>query len=387
MVISQFDPLVGGAEKQAKLLARALTEKGERVSIVTGWWKCGTPRREEIHGVRVFRNFACWGMFGVKGLRPIGVLAYAISLGIFLLIRRNEYDVIHVHQALYPAFVAVFVGKRILKKPVIVKSASSGMTGDIVWMKRFPLGTFQLRYLLKRLDYLIAVSRVTGAEFEAAGFPSERLLYIPNGVAVFTGRKIGFDLQNVLVTIARLSLEKGIDVLLNAFAICRRMRSNLRLVIVGDGPLRSELEQMSRTLGVSDYVNFMGMLDDIGDCLRAADLFVLPSRTEGMSNALLEAMGYGVPCVATAVGGNKELLGGGDGEIERSGYVVGENGVLVNPEDAEGLANASLYLMDRKELREKLGGNARSFVKGSHSIDSVAERYIDLYRHLLRERN
>jgi len=74
MVISQFHPIIGGAERQAQLLAHKLIEKGVQVKVVTGWWKWGTPRREKINEVPVIRNFCFWGMFGIKGLRPLGAL-------------------------------------------------------------------------------------------------------------------------------------------------------------------------------------------------------------------------------------------------------------------------------------------------------------------------
>jgi hypothetical protein len=83
MVISQFHPIIGGAEKQAQLLAKHLIKKGVEVNIVTGWWNLRTPRREMIDGVKVFRNFSCWGMFGPRAHRTIrlfGGFVYMMSL-------------------------------------------------------------------------------------------------------------------------------------------------------------------------------------------------------------------------------------------------------------------------------------------------------------------
>jgi len=122
MVISQFYPIIGGAERQAQLLAKTLIKEGIRVQVVTGWWNLKTRRREIIDGIRVFRNFSFWGMFGIKGLRLLGALTYMISLAIYLLLHRIEYDIIHVHQVLYPAFMSVFVGKGLLKKHVLAKT-------------------------------------------------------------------------------------------------------------------------------------------------------------------------------------------------------------------------------------------------------------------------
>ena len=81
-------------------------------------------------------------MFGIKGIRTLSGLIYMFTLGLYLLIHWRQYDIIHVHQALYPAFLSVFVGKQILRKPVLVKTASSGRTSDIEGLKGFPFGKF-----------------------------------------------------------------------------------------------------------------------------------------------------------------------------------------------------------------------------------------------------
>ncbi len=99
------------------------------------------PLEDEIvDGIRVFRNFALWGMFGIKGLRTLGGLAYMLSLALHLLTHRREYDISHVHQALYPAFVALVVAKGVLGKTVLVKTGSSGITSDFKQLRQFPLG-------------------------------------------------------------------------------------------------------------------------------------------------------------------------------------------------------------------------------------------------------
>ena len=121
MVISQFFPIIGGAERQAQLLAKTLLQKGVEVKVVTGWWKFEMLRRELIDGIEVQRNFSCWRMFGIKGMRTLGGLIYMATLGLYLLTHHREYDIIHVHQVLYPAFVSVLVGKGVLKKPVLAK--------------------------------------------------------------------------------------------------------------------------------------------------------------------------------------------------------------------------------------------------------------------------
>jgi glycosyltransferase involved in cell wall biosynthesis len=387
MVISQFHPMIGGAERQAQLLAKRLIEQGLKVQMVTGWWKFGTPRRDKIDGIDVFRNFSFWGMFGIKGIRTLGGVTYMGTLALYLLLHRRDYDIIHVHQALYPAFVSVLVGGQILHKAVIVKTASSGMTSDIRQMKRFPSGSLQLTYLLKKMDCLVAVSKVSGKEFIDIGYPESRIFYIPNGVTVPFEEKARYGRVTRVVTTTRLSKEKGVDVLLKAWASVAKEDNTLQLQVLGDGPLKSDLKKLSHSLGVDGSVEFRGRVGRAEEYLKGADLFVLPSRTEGMSNALLEAMSYGVPCIATRVGGNDELLRGSGRVISKEGYLVADHGLLINPDDVQSLSEAILSLVRDQDLREEIGRKARIHVTQNFSVDAVAEKYVSLYQQMLGGRS
>jgi glycosyltransferase involved in cell wall biosynthesis len=389
MVISQFYPMIGGAEKQAQLLAKKLIEKGVSMTLVTGWWKFGTPRKEFIDGIKVFRNFCGWGMFGTKNSRMIrmfGGIIYVLSLGAYLFFHGREYDIIHVHQFLYPAFVSVLIGKKVFEKPVIVKSASSGSTSDIERLRRLPFGYFQLNFLLKELDYLVAISKATGKDFKQIRYSESRISYIPNGVEVPVQGKTAYHQVSQVITITRLNQEKGLDVLLKAWAEVVREEKSLKLLIVGSGSLESHLKTLSHSIGIAGSVDFVGSVQNISSYLKGSDLFVLSSRSEGMSNALLEAMSYGIPCIATNVGGNGELLGGEDKEIRLGEYVIAKNGLLVNPDDVKGLSEAILYVTRNQRLVEEMGRRGRKFIEKNFQIDLIADRYIALYRHMLEGR-
>jgi len=218
------------------------------------------------------------------------------------------------------------------------------------------------------------------------GYPESRIVYISNGVEIpVTGKARNKQIIHV-ISIARLSKEKGIDVLLKAWALVMQEEKGLKLTILGDGPLQSEMKGMSQSLGTDEWVKFTGNVHNVEEYLRHADLFVLTSRTEGMSNALLEAMSYGIPCIATKVGGNGELLGGEDKEIPIGGYVIGRNGLLVNPDDVQGLSEAILYFIRNQSEREEMGRRSQKFILENYSIDLVADRYIALYQSMLNKR-
>ncbi len=389
MVISQFFPIIGGAEKQARLLAKTLIQKGIEVRILTGWWKFEMLHEEIVDGIEVRRNFSCWGMFGIKGIRTLGGLIYMFTLGLYLLTHRREYDIIHVHQVLYPAFISVLVGKSILKKPVLAKNACSGVTSDVKYIKRFPFGSLQLKYLIKRLDCLVALNEEGIFEFKAIGFPGTKIRKIPNGVSpALTARTKSSTEALYVISTVRLDRQKGIDVLLNAWSKVVAKEKTLRLLILGQGPLESELKKLAKSLEIIDSVNFVGLVNDPEEYLKKSDIFVLPSRAEGMSNALLEAMCIGLSCVATNISGNIELISGNSKLPVLSGeFVIEKNGISVNPDDVEGLYKAILFLAGSKREREDIGRNGQEFIRKNFSIDSVADRYIALYQTMLRERD
>lgn len=337
-----------------------------------------------LNGVPIFRNFSVWGMFGIKGIRTLGGVIYMFTLGLYLLIHWRQYDIIHVHQALYPAFVSVLIGKTVLRKPVIVKTASSGMTSDIRQLRGYPLGNFQLRRLMKKMEVLVANSKAGGKEFSGIGFPESQIEYIPNGVILPQDGKANYGRMKRVITTSRLSKEKGIDILLRAWAHVMRQEKGLKLIILGNGPLERELKSLSGSLGVMESVTFMGMIQNVIEHVRNADLFILPSRTEGLSNALLEAMSCGLPCIATNVGGNIELIGEDENKrITPGKFFIAKNGLLVNPDDVEGISESMLYLIRNGMKREELGNQARLSIQENYSIDLIADKYIGLYQRIM----
>ena len=173
-----------------------------------------------------------------------------------------------------------------------------------------------------------------------------------------------------LTTVARLRAEKGLDILLRAAARLRSYGVSFQLEIVGDGPMREDLMRLRGDLGLDACVNLTGGLGApaVREKLRQTDIFVLASRTEALSLALLEAMAHGVAIVASAVGGIPEFIRDG------------ETGLLVQPESVDGLAEAARKLAVNGELRARLGGNARRMLESSDfgeasCVGSVLESY------------
>ena len=183
--------------------------------------------------------------------------------------------------------------------------------------------------------------------------------------------------DEVLVgTVGRLQAVKDQLTLVRAFAIARARGAageRLRLIIAGDGPMRAEVEAEIRASGCAEAIWLAGERDDIPHVMRALDVFVLPSRAEGISNTILEAMASGLPVVATDVGGNGELV------------VEGETGALVPAGDPQGMAEHLLRYTADAALRQRSGIAGRRRVEQQFSLDNMVERYARLYEALLRQ--
>lgn len=212
---------------------------------------------------------------------------------------------------------------------------------------------WMLPYVLRRADGVLALSEaLADAAVALAGIPRPSVVY--NGVdTAFWSPDIVVsghldERPPMVVSVGRLEWVKGHDVLIEAFARLRARVPEARLLIIGDGSERGALEDRAFALGLGAAVEFAGALEPVAvrERLRAADVFVLPSRSEGLSNALLEALGTGLPAVASEVGGVPEVMAGG-------------GGILVQPEDPVVLADTLADLLIDPAKRHVLGTAAR----------------------------
>ncbi|HID06504.1 MAG TPA: glycosyltransferase family 1 protein, partial [Armatimonadetes bacterium] len=314
---------------------------------------------------------------GVKGLRKFGTYTYMLALLEYLVSHRDTYDIIHVHSMSPSAFIGTLGGK-LLNKKTVIKVMASGEWSDLKRMRdnSFVLGTrYMLPFISRYCDCAIALNRETAKELREAGFAPEHIAHVPNGVVVSNTHKHTYKLHAParLVFVGRLQRQKGLDILLRALAQLKAIRptANWKLNVFGEGPRRAEYENLADDLGIAKQVQFEGQVPDVPTQLVAADIFILPSRAEGMSNTLLEAMTTGLPCIATHISGNTDL-------IENNA-----NGLLVPPENPKALVRAIASLLDSQSLREKLARSAMNTARQHYDINSIAERYVNIYKNLL----
>ena len=184
----------------------------------------------------------------------------------------------------------------------------------------------------------------------------------------------------IVGTVGRLQTVKDQLNLVRAVAIARgqgEAGAGLRLLVAGDGPQRVEVETEIRAAGIGDITWLAGERSDVPEVMGALDIFALPSRAEGISNTILEAMASGLPVVATDVGGNAELV------------AAGETGALVPAQNPGAMAQALLRYTSDAALRQNHGAAGRKRVEQNFSIDNMVARYTNLYEQLLppRKRN
>jgi glycosyltransferase involved in cell wall biosynthesis len=433
MVVAAFYPYTGGAEKQIQKLASVLRYKNIEVSVITGRWSNHLKKKEEIDSLKIFRNQANVSFFSrripvydkgvfyvdIENKRTaagklrvlirklslrLGIYIYQLSLFHLLCKLRNYYDIIHVHQILYPAFVAVVCSK-ILRKPVIGKVGNSGFNSDIRQIKKFPEGNLQLKYVLKNITRIVCTTSVMKEEFLHEGTKEEKLALIRNGVLVRDFSR-QFDNCRNLIFIGRFINNKNIETLLYAFSkLVKDFKKDLMLTLAGDGPEKDNITDLIKDLGIENNVVLTGIVSDTENYLKKTDIFVLPSLAEGLSNSLLEAMSLKLPCIVSNIPGNVEVVG--DNQVAGYNKVVGDNlivggnqvasnnrfgykidegsfirtgyGIIFDPLDVEGLVNSFKFLFNNRKIREEIGENSFSRIKSEFDIGIVTQKYIDLY--------
>lgn len=215
---------------------------------------------------------------------------------------------------------------------------------------------------------IVANSNAAGRQLIAEGVPAERIRIIPNGVSLerFAPRVAPRPVSTVL-TVANLRAEKAHEVLLAAAAQLAPRYPHLRFQVAGDGPRMAELRELAAALGIADRVAFLGHREDVAALLAAADLFVLPSRSEAFPNGAIEAMAAGLPVIASATGGLLDLIDSGT------------TGLLVPPDDPAALAEAIEGLLLSPARASLLGGAARDEVTRRYSFERMVRAFEDLY--------
>jgi glycosyltransferase involved in cell wall biosynthesis len=361
----------GGAESQLRTLALALKRAGQRVAIMTPL----TAQGPQITAER------CYGLPVARVSYPrrklIGAGIMNLKFGAFLLRNRDRYDAWHVHIGHNMGAITCLLGAW-LNKPVVVKiSGWWELEAGLLAPNRGFFGRMAKSWL-KRATAVQAISTRVAAELEKSGFPREKIVVLPNAVdtsrfrVCAARREAGQPFSAVFV--GRLVPEKDLATLMTAWGQAFAGRKDVKLRLVGGGPLEKELRARAEELGIAHQVELLGHRDHVEEVLAQSHVGLLTSRIEGLSNTLLEFLACGLPAIASRVSGSEDFVKPG-----RNGWLfdVGDVAQL-----ARCLREAEATAPDR--LAE-LGQNARADVVAEASLPRVLGRLMQLYRGQLQE--
>jgi glycosyltransferase involved in cell wall biosynthesis len=371
LVTRRYPPHIGGAERVVCALAEALAAEGAEVTVYTS--RLGVeslPAREEDRtraGTLVVRRL------GTSRLRFLGTALYMRNLRRAL--EADRPDLAYVSMLKHDAYVTLGVG-RARGFPVVLRPEGAGATGDLAW-QGWGRGGRRIAERCRRADAVVAISKPVKDELRRAGHDPARIVELPNGVPIPEppwSRRASWRVAPAAAFVGRLAREKGLDTLVDAWPAVRAAFPGATVTLWGDGPERPALAARAASRGLAGAVLFPGPTADPTAALRAADLFVLPSREEGMSMALLEAMALGVPLVATAIPGNRRLV------------VDFRSGRLVAPGDPAALAAAIVDQWNDYDRAIHMARAARKEAALHYAIPAVARRHLDLFARLIAAR-
>ena len=352
---------LGGADQQLLSGARGLLERGHQVFIVSLTPLGEMGLQAQNSGIPILSLEMSRGVPDPRGL-----------LQLARLIRRWRPDVVHSHMV--HANLMARAVRLIAPVPALVSTIHNIDEGGRPLMLGYQLSN-------RLVDHMTIVSQAAADRFIRDGIVPERLLTVlPNGIDTERFRvapdirtslrqSLGIDREFVWIAVGRFEIAKDYPNMIAAYREVHRLHPDAVLLVVGRGSLQPDTEALVRDAGLAGVVRFLGVRHDVPELMSAADGYVMSSAWEGMPIVLLEAASAALPIVATAVGGNQEVVR------------ADESGFLVPPRDSAALASAMLRLMELPESsRRGMGERGKEFVQSQYSLDRVVDRWEALYR-------
>jgi glycosyltransferase involved in cell wall biosynthesis len=363
IVNSEYPPIGGGAGNASAHIADQLEKLGHIVTVVTSRFE-KLPHREQSKNITIYR---------IPSIRrqqdrsnPLEQIVFILSASVWTLSL-----IPHLRPNATLAFFGVPSGaiawliKIIYRIPYVISLRG----GDVPGFRPYDFHIYHkliaplLRLIWKNAAAVIANSN--GLRHLAHTFDSRfEIPVIPNGVDLElfkTGERAWSPPR--LLSVGRIVHQKGLDLAMHALGNLKDLNWEWR--IAGDGPQMQALQSLAQELGIDDRVFFLGWQSrqQILESYQQANVFLFPSRHEGMPNAILEAMSSGLPVIATCIAGNEELV------------VEGQTGYLVPAEDIENLQNALKRILNDSALRREMGEASRRRVEENYSWESTAQQY------------
>jgi glycosyltransferase involved in cell wall biosynthesis len=362
--VLQFIPTLdrSGAEKQMVLLAKGLPRDRFRVEAAT------LTRLGPLEGELREAGVPITSIGKRHKLDPMA------QSRLVRFLKAKRFDVVQTW--IFAANTYGRLAARAARVPVVV---TAEMAVDL-WKGRAHLAID--RSLARWTDRVVGNSQAVVDFYREAGIPADRLALIPSGIAdeeppavdpAEVRQSLGIPPEAPLVLFAgRLAPQKGVADLVAALDLLQHVRPELHTLIVGDGPLRAQLEETAHAFRLDGLVRFLGHRNDVPRLLAAADLLVLPSLYEGLPNVVLEAMRFSRPVVATSAPGTTEVV---DHD---------KTGLLVPLHSPPALAQAIRTVIDDRDLAQRLGAAGRARVEAEFRAETMVARFATLYEDLAR---
>ena len=355
LMVNTFE--TGGSERQFTVLAQNLMPPEFQVHL-----GCVSRRGPLAHHFPDAPQFPLGGsLFGWRSLRT--------RLNLSRHLRQNHIQVAHAFD--FYANLTMIPAARLARVPVVI--GSHRQLGDLMTAAQFRAQTAAFRWC----DAVVCNSQAAADRLVAAGLPAKKIAIIGNALPIdaFDDAPAALPKRPGIVRVgmvARMNHRyKNHSGFLRIAAQVHKQMPNAEFVLVGDGPLRPELESEASNLGLGASAIFTGDRQDMRAVLASIDVAVNTSDSESLSNVILEAMAAALPVVAYNVGGNSELLSD-------------QRGALIPSGDESSFAEAVTKLLADSGLRERLGRNALQFTQGNFGLDRVRQSYAELYLTLLQ---
>ena len=359
IVTYTYYPLIGGQEVFAQEVAEHFVKKGWEVDIITMYLDKSLKKLENINNVMVHR-------IGMGKIKYLSFLMGYFRLVCYLLRldKGKKYDLIHAVGDGHPSIITITI-KKLKRKPGMITIQGGCISAGFKSNLSGRISRKLQEWSFKNADLVHVISQSLAERAKKLG--AENIVIIPNGVdsRLFKPmgkkelrKKYGISAEEkIIISVARLDPVKGVDYLIKATALVGGGIPDLRLIVIGDGEQRKQLEELINRLYLDSKVHLLGFLShqQISEYLNMSDVFVLPSRHEGLGIALIEAMACGVPVIGSRVDGIPDVIDDG------------KNGILVPPGDVNELAEAIERLLRDKNLRD-------NFTKAG--FEKVQERFL-----------
>ncbi len=377
MLSHHFPPHYSGAAKQAISLAKQLKKLGIETFFITvenGKLK----RRDKFDGFDIYRIR--------EGKGSMKELILWWNLLKLLYKKRKHYDIIHSHGAYYKNSIIGLAG-RLLKKGTVIKVSMS--KNDLSGIGKGLFGRIH-SVLFKMVDSCVSISSEITSELNEVAPSHRRIIEIPNGVDTdqfkpvsdehkqYLREKLKLPLGLIFLYVGGISVRKNVEWLIKTWSKTYADKEGISLIIVGPPSCENRKRVLFDSLTeyvaqneLTQKVIFRDYTAVIEEYFQASDIFILPSKKEGMPNVLVEAMSCGLTCLTTKVSGTSRLI------------VDNETGLFFDTDSNGDFHSATLRLKDNPDERQRIGKAARKLILEKYSLDKISRKYADLYSDLL----